>query len=72
MTMPTAFTVSMLAWGLMAFPHSYARSGHTQAALDSVKWGSDYLMKTFAKDPKKGYLIVYQAGLFHTCGSCMW
>ena len=59
--MPTAFTVSMLAWGLLAFPGSYAKSGNTAPALASVRWGSDYLLKAFHKDAKKGYLLVYQA-----------
>jgi hypothetical protein len=61
LTMPTAFTVSMLAWGLLAFPGSYAKSGNTAPALASVRWGSDYLLKAFHKDAKKGYLLVYQA-----------
>ena len=59
--MPTAFTVSMLAWGLLAFPGSYARAGNTAEALGNVRWGADYLLKAYHKDAKKGYALVYQA-----------
>lgn len=67
MTMPTAFTVSMLAWGMLSFPEGYQRAGQVPQGLQTVRWGSDYLMKTFRKDDtgakKPGYLIVYQVCL---------
>lgn len=62
MTVPTAFTVSMLAWGMLAFPHGYTKAGQVNAGLQTVRWGSDYLLKTFKPDTttNKGLLIVYQ------------
>lgn len=65
--MPTAFTTAMLAWGLLAFPSGYSDAGHTEAALDSVRWGTDYLLKIVRPGNIKqtlntGYTIVYQVG----------
>jgi endoglucanase len=64
MTITTAFTTSMLAWGLLTFPKGYSRAGETRHALDSIKWGSDYLLKTFHPESgrKGGYTMVYQVG----------
>lgn len=67
LTMPTAFTTAMLAWGLLAFPSGYSDAGHTEAALDSVRWGTDYLLKIVRPGNIKqtlntGYTIVYQVG----------
>ena len=64
MTVTTAFTTSMLAWGMLTFPRGYARAGETRHALDSVKWGADYLLKTFHPESgrKGGYTMVYQVG----------
>ena len=64
MTVTTAFTTSMLAWGLLTFPRGYARAGETRHALDSIKWGADYLLKTFHPESgrKGGYTMVYQVG----------
>jgi len=65
MTMPTAFTVSMLAWGAIAFPQGYLKSGKMPELLQTTRWGSDYLLKTFRQNDVtpsgKGYLIAYQA-----------
>lgn len=64
--MPTAFTVSMLAWGMLAFPNGYTKAGQIGPGLGNVRWGSDYLLKTFRPDTttNKGNLIVYQV---NTC-----
>ena len=65
--MPTAFTVSMLAWGALAFPTGYQKAHQMPQLLNTVRWGSDYLMKAWKPDTMSdrsvGYLIVYQARL---------
>lgn len=65
--MPTAFTVSMLAWGALAFPRGYQKAGQLPQLLQTVRWGSDYLMKTWKPDTMSatsaGYLIIYQVSL---------
>ena len=64
MTVTTAFTTTMLAWGLLTFPKGYARAGETKSALAAVRWGSDYLLKTFHPETgaRGGYAMVYQVG----------
>ena len=73
MTMPTAFTVSMLAWGMLAFPNGYTKAGQIGTGLGNVRWGSDYLLKTFRPDTttNKGNLIVYQVGAVYVHGSAV-
>lgn len=66
LTLPIAFSTSMLAWGILEFPSGYKKSNQTLHAMDTLRWGTDYLMKTFAKDTKHSqgkivhYNIVYQ------------
>lgn len=68
--MPTAFTVSMLAWGALAFPTGYQKAHQMPQLLNTVRWGSDYLMKAWKPDTMSdrsvGYLIVYQVRLLHS------
>ncbi len=65
--MPTAFTVSMLAWGALAFPSGYQKARQMPHVLQTMRWGSDYLLKTWKPDtlgPRSaGYLIIYQVQL---------
>ena len=44
MTLPTAFTTAVLAWGLLTFPRGYSRSKTTAATVDEVRWGAQYLL----------------------------
>ena len=71
LTMPTAFTVSMLAWGALAFPAGYQKAHQMPQLLNTVRWGADYLMKTWKPDTltdrSVGYLIVYQVRPLHLC-----
>ena len=43
LTMPTAFTIGMMAWGLLAFPDGYRKADATQQTLENIKWGADWL-----------------------------
>ncbi|KAK9785110.1 hypothetical protein WJX73_006875 [Symbiochloris irregularis] len=67
LTMPTAFAVTMLAWGLLAFPSGYESAGQTAHVRQTVRWGTDYLLKTVRPAARNnsavdGYNIVYQVG----------
>ena len=44
MTLPTAFTTAVLAWGLLTFPQGYSRSKSTAATVDEVRVGAQYLL----------------------------
>ena len=37
MTMPTAFTVSVLSWSMLAFPDGYARANATSDTMSTIK-----------------------------------
>ena len=54
----------MLAWGALAFPSGYQKARQMPQVLQTARWGSDYLLKTWKPDtlgPKSaGYLIIYQ------------
>lgn len=62
MSVPTAFTTSLLAWGMLAFPSGYAAANQTYAGQQSVRWGADYLLKTLIANSTGGNVssIVYQ------------
>lgn len=66
MTMPTAFTTSMLAWSLLAFPQGYSKAESIATAQNTIKWGTDYLLKTWRNAPAAnvnstaGVEIIYQ------------
>ncbi|KAK9804363.1 hypothetical protein WJX72_009368 [[Myrmecia] bisecta] len=68
LTMPAAFTTSMLAWGVLAFSNGYQSSQQMDWAKESVRWGADYLLKTYkplaanASSTVKDFEILYQVG----------
>ncbi|KAL3861575.1 hypothetical protein ACJMK2_007601 [Sinanodonta woodiana] len=43
--LPMAYSVTMLAWGLLEWKQAYEQSGQLQYMLDSIKWPLDYLLK---------------------------
>ena len=40
-----AFSVTMLAWGVIEYWDVYKSIGELQNALEALKWGSDYFLK---------------------------
>ncbi|CAL8470908.1 g10450 [Coccomyxa elongata] len=72
MTMPTAFTVSLMSWGLLSFPSGYAQANATSDTMSSIKWGADYLLKCMAYGPEGNITgLVYQVGNL-TTDSLFW
>ena len=61
MTMPMAWTTSLLAWSLLSTPGSYNTANATARTLNQLQWGADYLMKTIYKDAKNNTRLIYQA-----------
>jgi hypothetical protein len=60
MTMPTAFSTAMLAWGLLSFKGGYTlKGGTTLEVQQQIVWGADYLLKT-VQQVGAGYNLVYQ------------
>ena len=68
--MPIAFTTTMLAWSLLAFPDSFTSNQSTlKQAKDSVRWGTDYLNRAFHPLTDSNQLplrIAYQVGAAQT------
>jgi len=42
---PQAFTLTMLSWSGITFEDGYTKSDQFEYLLDTVKWGTDYLLK---------------------------
>jgi len=63
MTMPTAFSTAMLAWGLLSFGKGYSlEAGSSLQVQQQVLWGADYLLRT-VQPVGPGYNLVYQVTL---------
>lgn len=43
--LPMAFTVTMLAWGVVDYREQIANAGELRHALAAIKWGTDYFIK---------------------------
>ena len=72
MSVPMAFTTSLLAWGMLAFPSGYAAANQTHAGQQSVRWGADYLLKTLIANSTGGNVssIVYQVLITSAADIC--
>nr|XP_006820071.1 PREDICTED: endoglucanase 15-like [Saccoglossus kowalevskii] len=56
--LPMAYTVTVVAWGLLEYPDAYEACGQTENVKDMIRWGTDYFLKIY---PEKGVLY-YQVG----------
>jgi hypothetical protein len=62
-TSPIAFATSVLSWGYLGFKDAFADSGQKESLFNSVKVGSDYLMKVHKRVPASNQsLIVSRVG----------
>jgi aryl-phospho-beta-D-glucosidase BglC (GH1 family) len=43
--LPMTYSMSMLAWGVVQYRDAYAKSGQLQRMLDTIKWGTDWILK---------------------------
>lgn len=46
--LPTAFSMTMLAWSLVEYPQQVGGGGQTKNALTALRWGTDFLLKAHA------------------------
>jgi hypothetical protein len=44
-TLPMAFTVTTLSWGLLEYWDAWDNSGELQNALNAIRWPLDYFIK---------------------------
>ena len=53
-----AFTVTVLAWGLVDYEGAYSKAGELDNIRKAVKWGTDYFIKVIKK------LIIFYLNYF--------
>ena len=37
----------MLALGMVSFPGGYTKAGQTQHGMDTIRWGTDYMLASY-------------------------
>jgi endoglucanase len=45
--LPEAWTMNMLAWGLLDYQQGYTAAGQYQTALENLRWGDDYILSAY-------------------------
>jgi len=48
--LPGAASLTMLGWGAVEYQDAYQQSGQLEELLDSIKWGTDYILKAHVTD----------------------
>jgi len=59
---PLAFAVVNLAWGGIEYYDAYQASGQLEHLSQNIKWATDYLLKSFANDQPRSYVLYGQVG----------
>ncbi|XP_026423521.1 endoglucanase 12-like [Papaver somniferum] len=54
-TFPTAFSMTMLSWSVLEFGHHYRATGEYDHVTEIIRWGVDYILKTF--DSTSNYTV---------------
>ncbi|KAL2516700.1 Endoglucanase 6 [Abeliophyllum distichum] len=60
--LPMAFTITMMSWSIIEYGSQMASSGELGHAIASVKWGTDYLIKSHPQP----YVLYGEVGDGHT------
>ncbi|KAI5056589.1 hypothetical protein GOP47_0028407 [Adiantum capillus-veneris] len=63
---PMAFTVTVLAWGVLESPAGFESAGELFRVRGAIRWGTDYLLKTSAVR-KRLWVQVGEAEADHQC-----
>ncbi|KAH7569767.1 hypothetical protein JRO89_XS06G0263800 [Xanthoceras sorbifolium] len=59
---PMSFAMSMVSWSLIEYNHKYKAIGEYNHMRELIKWGTDYLLRTFNSSATKIYQIHAQVG----------
>lgn len=62
---PQSFALTMLSWSVIEYPAKYEAAGELNHVKDIIKWGTDYLLKTFNSSADTIDRIVAQVNLIH-------
>ncbi|MCL7027938.1 hypothetical protein MKW94_029110 [Papaver nudicaule] len=60
---PMAFSMSILSWSVIEYRHKYKSVGEYDHIRDIIKWGTDYLLRTFNSSTGTIDLIYSQVGV---------
>ncbi|KAH7578281.1 hypothetical protein ACOSP7_000494 [Xanthoceras sorbifolium] len=61
-TFPTSFAMTMLSWSVLEYSTKYEATGELDHVKDIIKWGTDYLLKTFNSSANSVDVIASQVG----------
>ncbi|KAK4337805.1 hypothetical protein RND71_042292 [Anisodus tanguticus] len=65
---PQSFALTMLSWSVIEYSAKYEAAGELTHVKDIIKWGTDYLLKTFNSSADTIDRIVAQVGKGDTSG----
>ncbi|XP_073142271.1 endoglucanase 25-like isoform X2 [Henckelia pumila] len=65
---PQAFAMTMLSWSVIEYRAKYSAAGELDHVKGVIKWGTDYLLKTFDNTADIIDRIVSQVGVGNTWG----
>lgn len=62
LSFPTSFAMTMLSWSALEYSTKYEANGELDHVKDIIKWGTDYLLKTFNSSADSINMIASQVG----------
>lgn len=65
---PASFALTMLSWSVIEYSAKYEAAGELTHVKDTIKWGTDYLLKTFNNSADTIDKIQAQVGVGDTSG----
>ncbi|KAF9587184.1 hypothetical protein IFM89_039624 [Coptis chinensis] len=65
---PASFAMTMLSWSVIEYSAKYEAAGELNHIKETIKWGTDYLLKTFNSSADKIDRIYAQVGAGDTSG----
>ncbi|PIA62146.1 hypothetical protein AQUCO_00200269v1 [Aquilegia coerulea] len=63
---PMAYTITVLAWGVVEFEQKFSSKNELENALEAIKWGTDYIIKAHPQ-PNILYAQVGDGDSDHAC-----
>ena len=65
---PQSFAMTMLSWSVIEYSAKYEAAGELNHIKDIIKWGTDYLLKTFNSSADTIDRVVMQVHVLHLSG----
>ena len=56
---PGAFTITMPSWSMIEYGHKYEGIGELDHIKELIKWGTDYMLKTFNASAVQNINVIY-------------